>query len=140
MGDNDLTTGEIARTLGRIERSQQEAQRAVDDRITKLAAEMVPTSLWASEHKALAEDVRDLADDVREASARAESTAQERMQALRGEIKAVRQAQEAHAKTHEANASWSRSKTLTVVAIVVGAAATLVGAYIAAFAAAGGVR
>src|SRR6185312_8965818 len=102
------------------------------------------TSLWSAEHKALMDDVRHLADDWREATDRIERTSQERMATLRteisgvrGEVAAVRKAQDQHAKAHESDRSWSRSKTLTVIAIVVGAAATLVGAYIAAFAAAG---
>lgn len=143
---DDITPGEMRRSLERLERSQQDAQRAMDDRITKLAAEMVPTPLWQSEHKSLTEDVRHLGDDVREATERIEKTSQERMATLRteiagvrSEVAAVRKTQENHAKAHEADKSWSRSKTLTVFMVVVGAAATLIGAYIAAFAAAGGV-
>jgi predicted nuclease with TOPRIM domain len=144
---DEMSPGEIRRTLERMDRAQHDSQRAVDDRITKLATEMVPTSLWSAEHKALMDDVRHLADDWREATDRIERTSQERMATLRteisgvrGEVAAVRKAQDQHAKAHESDRSWSRSKTLTVIAIVVGAAATLVGAYIAAFAAAGGVR
>lgn len=143
----EMSPGEIQRTLERIERSQHDAQRAVDDRLTKLATEMVPTSLWSAEHKALGEDVRHLAEDMREATDRIEKTSQERMATLRaeiagvrGEVAGVRKAQDQHVKAHEADKSWSRSKTLTVFMVVVGAAATLIGAYIAAFAAAGGVR
>lgn len=136
---DDLTPGEIRRTLDRIERQQQDTQRAMDDRVTKLAADMVPTSLWAAEHKALADDVRDLASDMQQAVTRIEATSLERMQTLRGEIKSVRQAQQDHAKVHEAAGAWSRSKTLTVVGIVVGAAATLAAAWIAAVLAAKGV-
>ena len=141
-----MTPGEIRRSIERLERSQQDAQRAMDDRITKLAAEMVPTPLWQSEHKGLVEDVKHLAEDVREAVGLIERTSQERMATLRTEIggvrdqaAAVRKAQGDHLKSHEADRTWSRSKTLTVIAIAVGAAATLAGAYIAAFAAAGGV-
>jgi hypothetical protein len=143
----ELTPGEVRRSLERLERSQQDGQRAMDDRITKLAAEMVPTPLWQSEHKTLAENVRHLADDWRESTDRIEKTSQERMATLRGEIggvrdgvAAVRKSQELHAKAHEADKSWSRSKTLTVLAASIAAAATLIGAYIAAFAAAGGVK
>lgn len=143
---DEMTPGEIRRTLERIERSQHEAQRAVDDRITKIATDMVPASLWKAEHKALADDVRDLADDCRDASERAEKTSLERMATLRGEIATVRdsvagvrKAQEQHVKAHEADRSWTRSKKLTVLAIAVGAAATLAGAWIAAVLAAKGV-
>lgn len=137
---DDMTPGEIRRTLDRMDRTQHDSQRAMDDRITKLAAEMVPTSLWAAEHKAVVDDVRHIAEDMREAVDRIEKTSLERLGTVRTEIKAIRQAQEAHAKAHQDSSAWSRSKTLTVVAIVVGAVATLAGAYIAAFAAAGGVR
>jgi hypothetical protein len=137
---DDMTPGEIRRSLDRLEQSQRDAQRAVDDRLTKLAADMMPTTLWASEHKALSDDVKHLEADFHEAVDRVERTSQERMATLRNEIKTVRVAQDNHAKSHEADHSWSRSKTLTVIAVTIGAAATLIAAYIATFAAAGGVR
>jgi hypothetical protein len=135
-----MSPGEIRRTLERIERQHSDAQRAMDDRLTKLAADMVPTALWASQHQAVVEDVRHNEADMREAMTRAEATAQERMATLRGEVASVRKGLSDHNKRHETDTSWSRSKRLTVAAIVVGATATLIGAWIAAFAAAGGVR
>jgi len=144
---DEMSPGEIGRTLERIERQQQEGQRALGDRMTKLAADMVPTTLWSAEHKAVVDNVHDLEGDMHDAIARIESTSQERMTTLRGEIAgvrgevaAVRKGLGEHNKKHESDSSWSRSKTLTVVGIVATVAATLIGAWIAAFAAAGGVR
>jgi hypothetical protein len=135
-----MTEGEIRRTLARIEQAQKDANKASDDRLANLAQQMVPAALWASEHKALADDVKHLETDFREEVARIERTSQERMQTLRTEIGVIRKAQTAHEAMHRDSNQWSRSKTLTLIGIVVAAAATLVGAYIAAFAAAGGVR
>lgn len=142
-----MSPGEIRRTMDRIEQAQRDGQRATDDRITRLAAEMVPTALFTSEHKALADDVHHLEGDTHDGFARVDATSLERTQTLRAEIKAVRadiaavrKAQDDHVKQHEADHSWSRSKWLTVITIVVGATATIVGAWIAAVAAAGGVK
>lgn len=141
-----MTPGEIRRAIDRLEQTHRDGQRAVDDRLTRLAADMVPTTLWAAEHKALADDVRHLESDMQTAAARIEATSQERMATLRSEIAgaradtaAVRKAQREHAAEHAADHSWSRSKTLTIIGIVAAASATIIGAWIAAFAAAGGV-
>lgn len=136
---DDLTPGEIRRSLERIEAAQRDAHRAIDDRLADLARKTVPVELWAAEHKALGEDVKHLEGDFHEAVDRIERTSQERMATLRAEIKAVRTAQSDHEQQHRESGQWSRSRTLTVIAIVVGATATLVGAYIAAYAAAKGV-
>lgn len=137
---DDMTAGEIRRTLERLERAQRDAHKAIDDRISELARKTVPAELWASEHKALVDDVKHLEADCREGFERVERTSQERMTTLRGEISAIRKAQRDHEESHRESSNWSRSKTMTVVAIVVGASATIVGAWIAAFSAAGGVR
>ena len=137
---DDMTPGEMRRSLERIENAQREAHKAIDDRLADLARKTVPVELWAAEHKALGDDVKHLETDFREEAARIERTSQERMATLRTEISVVRKAQTAHETAHRDSNAWSRSKTLTLIGIVVAAAATLVGAYIAAFAAAGGVR
>lgn len=137
---DEMTEAEIRRTLARIEQAQKDSNKASDDRLARLAQETVPAALWASEHKALADDVRHLETDLRDEVARIERTSQERMKTLRTEIGVIRAAQTAHEAAHRDSNAWSRSKTLTLIGIVVAAAATLVGAYIAAFAAAGGVR
>ena len=114
--------------------------REVDDRLAEVARKSVPVELWQAEQKALGEDVKHLESDFREAVERIERTAVERMATLRSEIGAVRKAQDDHLKDHKDSGAWSRSRTLTVIAIVAGASATLIGAWIAAFAAAGGIR
>ena len=143
---DDFTPGEFRRALDRLEQAQRDGQRAVDDRITKLAGDMLRTEVWTAEHKALVDDVRHLEADMVAATARIEATSQERMATLRSETKAVRAdvaavraAQADHIKQHETDNSWSRSKTLTIIGIIAAASATIIGAWIAAFAAAGGV-
>lgn len=136
---DDLTPGEVRRTLERIERSQRDAHKAIDDRLASLAQQMVPASLWASENKALSDDVKHLETDTREAFERVERTSRERKAALETDIAVVRKAVADHQTEHRENNSWSRSKTLTVIAIVVGASATLAGAWIAAVLASRGV-
>lgn len=136
---DDMTPGEVQRTLERIERAQRDAHKAIDDRIANLAQQMVPASLWQSEHKALADDVKHLEADCREGFDRVERVSQERKKGLETEITAVRKSVADHQTEHRENSSWSRSKTLTVIAIVVGACATLAGAWIAAVLASKGV-
>lgn len=75
---DDLTSGEISRRFERIERDQ----RATDDRITQLAKDMVPTTLWQSEHEALEGVVAELRADMRAGFERVEATSQERRAAL----------------------------------------------------------
>lgn len=75
---DDLTSGEIMRRFDRIERDQ----RATDDRITQLAKDMVPTTLWASEHEALEGVVAELRADMQAGFGRVEDTARERKSAL----------------------------------------------------------
>jgi hypothetical protein len=142
-----MTPGEVKRTFARIEQSQREAHQAIDDRLANLAQQMVPASLWASEHKALADDVRHLESDVREGFERAERTSQERMGTLRGEITGVRgevagvrKAQAKHEEGHRDLGTWSRNKKLAVTVALIGASATLIAVWIAAVLAAKGVR
>jgi hypothetical protein len=140
---DDMTPGEIRRNFERVEHALKDG----DDRHADLARRMVPTELWSAEHRAVLDRIAHQEEDARETAVRIEKISQERMAGLRAEIATVRDAvaevRKAHAqhtKAHETDSNWSRSKRLTVVAIVAGAAATLVGAWIAAFAAAGGVR
>jgi hypothetical protein len=137
---DDLTPGEVRRTLERIERVQNESQKAVDDRLSELARKTVPAELWAAEHRALGDDVKGLEADLHEAVALIERTSQERMTTLRGEIAVVRKAQARHEENHRDSGEWSRSKKLAVAVALIGAGATLVGVWIAALLAAKGVR
>lgn len=137
---DDPTLGELSRNIKRVEDRLESSSKNGDDRLTKLAAEMVPTELWRAQHQSLGDDVKDLKDYVRDGFDRIERTSLERKANLDAQITAIRKAQEAHARSHAEKASWSRSKTLTVIGITVGAAATVAGAWIAAVLAAGGVH
>lgn len=136
----DLTLGELARNHDRLEKRLDRALKDLDDRLAALAARMVPAELWKSEHEALEKDVRELRDDVRDAVARIERTSLERMGVLTDKIEALSKRIGAHEKTHTDGSAWSRSKTLTAVGIIVGAIATIAGAWIAAVFAAKGVH
>lgn len=136
----DMTPGEIRRTLERLEQAQKDANKASDDRLANLAQQTLSPALYAAEHKALGDEVKHLATDMREGLDRIERAMDARFAQTDKQIAAVVKAQEDHEDAHQDRAQWSRNKTLTVVAAAVGAAATLIGAYIAAFAAAGGVR
>lgn len=137
---DDPTLGELARNLDRLERRMERTAKDADDRLTKTAADMVTAELSRTQHRALEEDIKHLDTDMRDGFARVERTSLERKAALDGQITALRKGQEAHARSHAEKASWSRSKTLTVVGITVGATATVAGAWIAALLAAGGVH
>lgn len=139
MGD-DLTLGELARNLSRLEGRLDRALKDLDDRLTALAAKMVPSELWKAEHEALEKDVQELRDDVREAVGRIERTSLERMGVLNGRIDALGGKLDKHEKAHADGSAWSRSKTLTVIGIIVTAAATIGAAWIAAVLAAKGVH
>lgn len=136
---DEMTPGEVRRTIERLELAQREAHKAIDDRLANLAQQMVPASLWQSEHKALSDDVKHLEADTRDGFERVERTSLERKRALESDITAVRKTVSDHQAEHRDNSSWSRSKTMTVIAIVVGACATLAGAWIAAVLASKGV-
>lgn len=137
---DDLTLGELARNQGRLESRLDRALKDLDDRLTALAARMVPAELWKAEHEALEGDVRELRDDVRDAVARIERTSLERMAVLTEKIETLGRRIAAHEEAHVAGHAWSRSKTLTVIGIVVTAAATIAGAWIAAVLTAKGVH
>jgi predicted nucleic acid-binding Zn-ribbon protein len=135
-----MSPGEVRRTLERIERAQSEAQKASDDRMSELARKTVPAELWAAQHRALEERVARNEQDAREARDRIERAVDARFVATGKEIAAVVKAFEDHEEDHQAQATWSRSKTLTVVGIAVGAIATIAAAWITALLAAKGVH
>lgn len=136
---DDLTPGEIRRAIERLEQAQKDSNKASDDRVANLAQQMVPAALWAAEHKALVDDVKHLETDVHEGFDRVERISVERRTVLEADITKIRKGLEGHEKTHRDDHQWSRSKTMTVIAIAVGAAATLAGAWIAAVLASKGV-
>lgn len=130
---DEVTLGEIARNQAAFERRVEAALKAGDDRVAQLAKDMVPTVLWQAEHESLGDKVARHERDARETQGRIER-----------EIKALRKAQEDHAEAHRQaekdSAAWSRKKTVAVIGIIVGAVASVVGAWIAAVLAAGGVH
>lgn len=80
--DDDVTLGEVRRTLDRLDRRVAEGQKHTDDRLAQLAGQMVPTALWAAEHKALEDTVSELRADTKAGFERVENTSQERKRAL----------------------------------------------------------
>lgn len=52
--DDPLTPGELRRAIARLEAED----RAHADRLTALAAEMLPVKLWDAEHRALGDQLR----------------------------------------------------------------------------------
>jgi chromosome segregation ATPase len=137
---DDLTLGELARSLADFKQSIRQSLKDGDNRLAELAGKMVPTDLWKAEHRALEEDVKHLEADVREAVARLERTSLERLGNLNTQLGAIRDAQKAHERAHRESSAWSRSKKLTVLGITVGAAATIAAAWLAALLAARGVH
>lgn len=137
---DDPTPGELARNLEDLKRDVRESLKDGDNRLAKLASEKVSTDLWLAEQRADRERIARQEDSARETAARIERTAQERLTMLTGQIADVREAQEAHEKSHTDNTSWSRSKKLAVAVAFLGAAATIAAAWIAAALAAGGVH
>lgn len=135
MGD-EMTPGEIRRTFDRVEA----AQRATNDRLTDLASKVVPTDLWAAEHRALTDQLRHVERDAAEARERIEKLSSERLATVTREIGEVRKALREHEQEHEDDEAWSRKKILAAVGIAVGAAATLAAAWITAVLAARGVH
>jgi chromosome segregation ATPase len=84
--EDPLTPGEIRRALKRLE----EEDRSLAERITRLAAEMLPVKLWDAEHRALGDRL-----ERHEKSAEADRIRLEKSQEdLREEIKDVREDQE----------------------------------------------
>jgi len=139
VGD-DLTLGELARSLADFKRDVRESLKNGDNRLADLASKMVPTELWKAEHKALEDDVEHLETYVREQVARIERTSLERLGNLNAQLAEIRKAQAEHAKAHRDNNAWTRNNTLTTIGIIVTAAATIAGAWIAAVLAAKGVH
>lgn len=111
MPDDDVTLGEIRRSLERLERRVETGQHATDDRITQLAGQMVPHSLWAAEHKALEDTVSELRVDMKAGFDRVERTSQERKAVLeRADADNARAIKD----LRDGEASRSRSRTSTV--------------------------
>lgn len=75
---DEMTPGEISRRFDRIERDQ----RALDDRITSVAGQMVPAALYEAAHQALIDRVAHAETDTKAAFDRVESTSRDRKTVL----------------------------------------------------------
>jgi len=137
---DEPTLGELARSVKRIETTQRESQKDVDDRLSELARKTVPAELWAAEHRAALDRIARQEQDARDATALIERTSQERMASLVGQISAVRKEIGEHKKAHADTSAWSRNKKLIVAVGILGASATIAAAWIAAALAAGGLH
>lgn len=125
----DLTLGEVARNLDRLDKAQRQ-----------LATDTVPAKQYELAHQALVDRIERHERDARDIQKRMERDIENRFTAVGKEIAAVVKSVEDHEESHENRASWSRSKTLTVITTILLAAATIVGAWIAAVIAAKGVH
>lgn len=125
----EMTPGEIRRSIERIEREQATNAR-----------EMVPAKLYETAHQALIDRLGRHEQDARDAQDRLERDVDKRFVAAAKEIAALAKAFEDHEEAHQDRASWSRSKTLTVITTILLAAATIAGAWIAAVLASKGVH
>jgi hypothetical protein len=137
---DDMSPGEVRRTLERIEQAQRDSNRATDDRISELARKAVPAELWAAEQKNITERIEHGERDHAEALTRIENRSLERFTTVQNELAAIRGDLRDHEQLHKESTAWSRNRVLTAIGITVGAFATLAGAWIAAVIAAKGVH
>jgi hypothetical protein len=137
---DDMTPGEVRRTLERIEQTQKDSNRAHDDRISELARKAVPAELWAAEQKNITERIEHGEHDHAEALTRLEDRSLERFTTVQNELAAIRGDLRDHEQLHKDSTAWSRNRVLTTIGIAVTAIATLAGAWIAAVIAAKGVH
>jgi hypothetical protein len=120
--DEDLTHGEIGRTLKRLERGQRDA----DDRLTHVAGEMVPSSLFATAIKGVTDSVASLRSDMTSGFDRIEKTSLERRDALAGQIRDLKKTVDGHESGRTAKAAnWIAFSLLLLTAI--GLLVTIVG-------------
>lgn len=87
MADDPMTPGEVKRTFDR----QDSAIRATNDRLADLAKSMVPTELWAAEHRALEDKLAHLERDTLNGLSRIENAAGERHKAIGREIRDLKE-------------------------------------------------
>lgn len=113
--DDPLTPGEIRRSLKRLEGED----RSLADRITRVAAEMLPVKLWDSEHRALGDKL-----DRHERAAETDRVRLEKaIEDLREEIKDVRDEQE-----KRSDVTWQKVLGLiAALAALAGVIVTLIG-------------
>lgn len=113
--DDPLTPGEIRRSLKRLEGED----RSLAERITRVAAEMLPVKLWDSEHRALSDKL-----DRHERAAETDRVRLEKaIEDLREEIKDVRDEQE-----KRSDVTWQKVLGLiAALAALAGVIVTLIG-------------
>ena len=118
---DEMTPGEISRRFDRIERDQ----RALDDRITSVAGQMVPAALYEAAHQALIDRVAHAEADTKAGFDRVDATSRERKRELEVKIAAVADAQAAREKSRPSIvANWITASG--VVIALVGLVVTLV--------------
>lgn len=81
MGDDDMTTGEIARSLRRLEEGQRE-----------FARDMLPTKLYAAEHQAMQQYVNEFVQRTSQTLDRIERQFDEFRKETAGDLKAMHDA------------------------------------------------
>jgi DNA repair exonuclease SbcCD ATPase subunit len=104
--DEGLTPREIARAVARLEAADQ----ALAAQITRLAAELLPVSLWDVQHKALVERVVRAEQDITAVRARLEKATEELERVQAGDIEKVRkEIRELRAEgTSRAELTWQK--------------------------------
>lgn len=120
--EDPLTPGEIRRSFKRLE----DEDRSQAERITRLAAEMLPVKLWDSEHRALGDKF-----DRHEKAADADRRRVEKtIEDLREEIKDVRDDQKDMREEQEKRSEVTWQKVLGLIvalATIAGVLVTLIG-------------
>lgn len=113
--DDPLTPGEIRRSLKRLEGED----RSLAERITRVAAEMLPVKLWDSEHRSLTDKL----DRHERAAETDRARLEKQIEDLREEIKEVRDEQE-----KRSDVTWQKVLGLIVaLATIAGVLVTLIG-------------
>jgi predicted anti-sigma-YlaC factor YlaD len=116
VADEDpLTPGEIRRSLKRLEGED----RSLAERITRVAAEMLPVKLWDSEHRALGDKLARHEKAAEDDRRRLEKAIED----LREDMKDLRDEQEKHSEV-----TWQKVLGLVVaLATIAGVIVTLMG-------------
>lgn len=116
--DDPLTPGEIRRSLKRLEGED----RSLAERITRVAAEMLPVKLWDSEHRALGDKF-----DRHERGAESDRKRLEKaIEGLREEIKDVREEQKDLREEREKRSEVTWQKIVGLIAALAALAGVIV--------------
>ena len=113
--DDPLTPGEIRRSLKRLE----DEDRSLAERITRVAAEMLPVKLWDAEHRALGDKV----DRQERAAEERQRRIDKAIEDLQKDFKDMRDDQEQRSAV-----TWQKVLGLVVaLATIAGVIVTLIG-------------